>query len=148
MDEVYEITYAGATIGTARVERQGLYYRFSCRCHLPEEGLYRIHAGTEEAYVDLGICVPVDGMFGMDKKVPVKMFGEGKWTFFLRPNDWIPEEPEILQESEEENEEEPLPEDHFIPVSECEPFADLDKLENAVMETRSGETGIVLQKMQ
>ena len=41
-----------------------------------------------------------------------------------------------------------LPEDHFVPVSEQEPFADLDKLESAIMEIRSGKPGIVLQKME
>ena len=148
MDEVYEITYADAAVGTARMEKQGLYYRFSCRCRLPKDGFFRIHVICADKRADLGICVPVDGMFGTDKKIPIKMLGDGAWTFLLRPNEWVSEEMKTTAEPMKETIQEMLPEDHFVPVSEQEPFADLDKLESAIMEIRSGKPGIVLQKME
>ena len=172
MAETYDITYDGAPVGTARTEKQGLYYVFSCRCRLPEEGLYRIHAINGDAREDLGICIPMDGAFGMDKKVPQKRIGEGMLTFELVPKDWKPQEiipepepvaQEIISEPEHVPQDivpelEPAPqaeemgeetvqdepdEEMFIPVSEDEPFDYLDKLEEAHMEVRDDTPGIV-----
>ena len=155
MAETYDITHEGAPVGTARMEKQGLYYVFSCRCRLPEEGLYRIHAINGDGREDLGICIPMDGVFGMDKKVPQKRIGEGMLTFELVPKDWKPQpvvtEPEpILQVEEtvhpvqaEETEPPAAVEESFIPVSEEEPFEYLDKLEDAHMEIHDDTPGIV-----
>ena len=155
MAETYDITYDGAPVGTARTEKQGLYYVFSCRCRLPEDGLYRIHAICGEAREDLGICIPMDGAIGMDKKVPQKRIGEGMLTFELGPKDWKPREivpePEPIPQVEETVQpvqaEEIAPpaavEESFIPVLEDEPFDYLDKLEEAHMEVRDDTPGIV-----
>ena len=157
MAETYDITHEGAPVGTARMEKQGLYYVFSCRCRLPEEGLYRIHAINGDAREDLGICIPVDGVFGMDKKVPQKRIGEGMLTFELIPKDWKPQpvmlspepavtEPELVEPEPEPDplEEEIEQEELFVPVAEEEPFDYLDRLENAVMEIRDDTQGIIL----
>lgn len=143
MAENYDITYETESVGTAKVEKQGLYYSFSCRCSLPEEGLYRIHAICDAAREDLGICVPMDGLFGMDKKLPAKRLGEGPMRFELVHKDWSPQEITAVQEPELPQQEE---ESLFIPVSEEEPFEYLDKLEDAVMEVREDEIGVVLQQ--
>lgn len=90
MDETYAIVFEGAPVGTAKRQRQGLYCRFCCRCRLPDEGLYRIHAICGEIREDLGICVPMDGGFGMDKRIPAKRLGEGELSFELVPKDWAP----------------------------------------------------------
>ena len=181
MAENYDITYDGASVGTAQWEKQGLYYRFSCRCNLPDEGLYRIHVLCGDKHVDLGICVPMEGAFGMDKKIPVKNIGSGEMTFRLLPKDWKqmrivydaqPEEMPEVQHTEEtvvepqqeaaadsQNPEEvtgiqeqPIEEEIteetkqevFIPVSEEEPFAHLDKLEDARFEICDDTPGVVL----
>ena len=89
MDETYDIVFEGVIVGTAQMQRQGLYCRFCCRCRLPDEGLYRIHAICGRTREDLGICVPMDGGFGMDKKVPAKRLGEGEMSFELVPKDWV-----------------------------------------------------------
>ena len=158
MAETYDITHEGAPVGTARMEKQGLYYVFSCRCRLPEEGLYRIHAINGDGREDLGICIPVDGVFGMDKKVPQKRIGEGILTFELVPKDWQPQEivpePEPIPQVEEtvqpvQAEEIGPPaavEESFLPVSEDEPFEYLDKLEDARMEVRNDQVGIIIQE--
>ena len=165
MAETYDITHEGAPVGTARMEKQGLYYVFSCRCRLPEEGLYRIHAINGETREDLGICVPIGSAFGMDKKIPAKRLGEGNLTFELLPKDWKPQpvktEPkqekivleEILPEDEPvimETKKEILPpagnEEIFVPVSEDEPFEYLNKLENARMEIREDTPGILIEE--
>lgn len=136
MAETYDIIFDGKPVGTAQTEREGLYCQFSCRCHLPQEGLYRIHVICAENREDLGICIPIDGAFGMDKKIPVKRLGDGALQLELVPKDWQPQaerSPEPAREI-------------FIPVSEEKPFEQLDKLEHAVMEVRDDEVGILLQE--
>lgn len=171
MAETYNITYEGAPVGSAQMEKHGLYYVFTCRCKLPQEGLYRIHVTVADRREDLGICVPMDGAFGMDKKISAKRLGEGTPAFELVVKDWKPKEivPEPLPQEEAAAEErtvdepmrpqeetiprepdetplQPEPaEDRFIPVSEEEPFAYLDKLEAARMEVRNDTPGIVIQ---
>ena len=152
MADAYEIQYQGKTVGAVRAEKQGLYYCFHCRCTMPDDGMYRIHALTGDTREDLGICIPVEGKFGMDKKVPMKRLGEGALTFELVPKDWVPEkdaaEPELP--AEEETVTEPViaeePEESFLPVSEEAPFEHLDKLENARMEVRDDQVGIVIEE--
>jgi len=166
--ETYDITYNGAPVGTARMEKLGLYYLFSCRCRLPDQGLYRIHVISPQTREDLGICVPMGDVFGMDKKIAAKHLGEGIPAFELVEKDWKPRDviPELPTPQEEDAVEAPLPaqeetilmepdetpvqpepvEDRFVPVSEEEPFEYLDKLEDAVMEIRGDQQGIVLQE--
>lgn len=166
MTDTYDITYDSAPVGRALMKKQGLYYAFSCRCRLPDEGLYRIHAISADRREDLGICVPMDGGFGMDKKIPIKRMGEGELTFQLVPKDWKQQEPAIVPEPEKPLQEEEKPdaqtmepeptaaeaviaeqeniaeETVFVPVSEDEPFEHLDKLEQAHMEIQDDQPGI------
>lgn len=203
MAETYDITYENEPVGRARMEREGLYLHFFCRCRLPDSGLYRIHVISGGKREDLGICVPVDGAFGMDKRIPAKRLGEETPTFELLPKDWSPHPAEIPEPAapiEEENtapepveetpipeaieevsasepaEETPIPEpmeeapdvepveeafvsepmkeasipepaeEMFVPVSEEEPFAYLDQLENAVLAERDDQPGILIRE--
>ena len=196
MADTYEIKYLDETVGHVRTQKQGLYLCFHCRCSLPDQGMYRIHA-VGSGREDLGICVPMDGSFGIDKKIPLKRLGEAELSFQLVPKDWKPQEPvlepEMGQQKREEEktaglaieeepiaerestvvdepmavqestvEEEPVAEQEnaveeeqahdqngeacFIPVSEDGPFAYLDKLEDACMDIRDDQPGIVIQE--
>ena len=157
MSETYEITYDTVPVGTAQVEKQGLYFLFSCRCRLPDEGLYRIHGCFGEDRVDLGICVPMGQLFGMDKKSPSRQIPEGIPYFQLLSKDWKPEvtekviaetpvmaEAEVTAVAEVEENAELETEGTFIPVTEEGSFEYLDELEGAHMEIREGLSGIVL----
>ena len=156
MDGVYEITYEGAPVGKAQIEKQGLYYHFSCRCRLPEEGFFRIHVINSDQRENLGICVPIDDVFGMDKRLPVARLGEGNLSFELLPKEWefqqvviergMEETPDVEEMQLEINEIDNQETGNviFISVYEDEPFDHLDKLENARMQTCDDLTGVVL----
>lgn len=149
MAETYDIICEDEAVGTAKMKRQGLYCSFSCRCRLPQEGLYRIHVICGENREDLGICVPLDNGFGMDKKIPSKRLGDGAVTFELVPKDWQPKKeivPEPVAVAEEEAPEPEPAQERFIPVSEETPFDHLDKLEHAHMEIRDDTPGIVIEE--
>lgn len=121
----YEIKQGTRSIGTVRVEKQGLYYRFSCRCQLTGEVMHRLVVTTDSGRVDLGVCVPMDGMFGVEKRIPCKRVGEGRPEFQLMPKH------EGMQGK-------------FVPIYPEEPFAYMAKLKDAFLATQNGQLGIVI----
>lgn len=125
MDGSYEIYLGDRPVGTATVEREGLYYHFSCRCALSGEVMHRLLLRCGGKETDLGLCVPLDGGFGTEKRIPVKQCGDGEPNFYLRPKN-----------AERKG--------RFIPLRPEEPFAYIHRLENAFLERRGVETGIFI----
>ena len=123
----YEIRLGSAVVGNAEVEKQGLYYRFSCRCRLTGKTMYRIVVSCGAGQVDLGVCIPMEGQFGVDRKLPCKHFGEGPPSFLLLPKHQCPR-------------------GKFVPVYPEEPFAYMSKLKDAFLEIRDGQAGIVITR--
>ena len=121
----YEIRRGNEAVGTATVEKQGLYYRICCRCKVSGEGMRRIVVTCGKQREDLGICVPVEGGFGLNKKIPCKRFGAGKPEFLL-----LPKYPGVQGK--------------FVPVYPDEPFAYMTRLKSAFLEVRDGQSGIVI----
>ena len=162
MSETYDIKFEDSPVGKAQMKKQGLYMLFSCRCRLPDTGIYRIHAVYGDKREDLGICVPMGELLGMDKKIPAKQLAEGIPDFELLPRDWQPEQAVVEQtvvsetqimevpaeaitdEYEEAELQEQTEEETFIPVREDAPFEYLEKLENAHMEFRDDTPGIMI----
>lgn len=85
MDGVYDVMFGGEPVGKMFVDRQGLYYRFRCRCGLTGEGMYRVRVFCGEEKQDLGILVPMEGDFGLQKRLPAKLFPEGMPRFLAVP---------------------------------------------------------------
>jgi len=81
-----ELTFGDRPLGWVRVERQGLYYLFRCRCQLSGEAAFRLLVSCGEKQEDLGILVPMEGGFGLDTRRPVKRLGEGTLSFRLVSN--------------------------------------------------------------
>ncbi len=79
----YPILESDTKIGDAQVSRAGLYYSINCRLHKAANGLYRINVCNGDHFVDLGICVPINGVLGIDTSIPVRVIGEGEMTFKL-----------------------------------------------------------------
>ena len=121
----YEICRGNETVGTAKVEKQGLYYRICCRCRVSGEGMRRIVVTCGITREDLGICVPMDGNFGLDRKIPCKRFGEGVPAFSM-----MPKYPEAAGK--------------YVPVYPDEPFAYMTRLKDAYLQVRDGQPGIVI----
>lgn len=123
----YEIRLGAEPVGEAAVEKVGLYYRFSCRCRLNGATMQRVMVACGDKKVDLGICVPMGELFGVERKVPRKQLGEGTPEFFLTPRP---------QRSGGK----------FVPVYPEEPFAYMSKLKDAFLEIRNGQMGIVISE--
>lgn len=127
MRVVYEIMLADQCIGTAEVKKEGLYYRFHCRCMLSGEIMYQLVVMCAENKYNLGILVPVEDKFGIDTSLPIKKFGDGDFSFFVTPR-----HPDIGNK--------------FIPIRADEPFSYLEQLNSAYLDVQNGVIGIAISE--
>ena len=123
----YEVKQGPDSVGQVTVERQGLYYRFSCRCTMTDTKMRRLTVTCNGKQEDLGTLVPMGNGFGLEKRIPVKRLGEGK--------------PEFQMVSKGDGRKET-----FVPVYPEEPFSYIDQLQTAFLETREGTVGVRLEK--
>lgn len=127
MNECYGVYFGNRQVGKVQVLRQGLYYRFLCRCQLTGEIMCRLEITCGGKRENLGVVIPMDGGFGLDTKVPVKRIGEGEMQFCLIPKHEIPS-------------------GRFVPISPEEPFAYISRLKVSYLVRREGQTGILINE--
>lgn len=125
MDGEYEIRMGKEVVGTATVEQQGLYYRFSCRCRISGSVICRVTVSCNGHHENLGVLIPMGDGFGLNTKVAVKKLGKGQFQFRAMPK-------------HQKNE------GKFIPIYPEEPFSYISRLQNAFLEVRNGQAGVVL----
>lgn len=104
----YSVFKNSVVIGTAELDKQGLYYRIVCCCDLQNEPV-RLIARCEKGNVSVGICTPGSMGFGLEKRIPVKHLGtevygfliesveKGKKVFCLLDDATQPELPDVLE---------------------------------------------------
>lgn len=120
---VFDIRMGNEVVGTANVERQGLYYCFSCRCRLSGAVIYRLSVSCNGHHENLGVLVPMGDVFGLDTKLAVKRLGEGELQFLA-----LPKHPQTQRQ--------------FVPIRPEEPFAYITRLQNAFLEIKNGQIGV------
>ena len=113
----YDVTYGENTVGTVKLEREGLYYRLSCRCRVRDNEMHRLYADGEK----IGVLIPENGDLVLETKVAAKRLKVG-CSFSL--------------EEKVRN---------FIPIHPGEAFGHLGKLRLAKLAFREGEPGIFLE---
>ena len=123
----YAILQGTDKVGTAVVTQEGLYYRISCRCRYGGEPMRRIFMNLGDQQLDLGVCVPVDGQFGLEKRIPRKNLVSGTPQFRLMPK---------YRRTDR----------LFVPVYPEEPFAYMAKLKDAFLEIREGQIGVLIKE--
>ena len=125
MEENYSVFFGSQAVGKVQVTRQGLYYRFLCRCQLSGDVVCRLHVRCGEKEESLGVVVPMGEGFGLETRLPMKRLGTGEMTFSLVPKHDAPRE-------------------RFVPIYPEEPFAYLSRLKDAYLEKREGQPGAVI----
>ena len=123
---MYEVFEDEKAVGTVEASREGLYIHFSCRCQPVHREMIRLWMICGEKETDLGLCVPMDGSFGTEKRIPAKQCGPGEPQFCLRHKD-------------------DTRRGKFIPLSPEEPFQYIHRLETAFLEKRGTRLGIVIR---
>lgn len=127
MDGEYDIRMGKEVVGTATVTQQGLYYRFVCKCNISGSVICRVTVSCNGHHENLGVLVPSGSGFGLTTKLAVKRLGKGPFQFRAMPKH---------QKSEGK----------FIPVYPEEPFAYITRLQNAFLEIRNGQAGVVIRE--
>ncbi len=83
MDHIYQVSLKDGNVGQVWVNREGLYYRFSCRIPFEIGMKYRLYAIQNGNRIDMGLFVPEGNEFILSAKVPIKRFSAGEVTFYL-----------------------------------------------------------------
>ena len=125
MEGTYPLYFGGNAIGQVRLQKEGLYYRFCCRCRLTGDAVCRVMVNWGEQRENLGILVPSGDGFLLETRIPVKRFGKGKPEFSVTPS-------------------RPPTGEKFVPISPEEPFSYIARLKNAFLDVRDGEVGAVM----
>lgn len=123
----YGAYFGNQLVGKVQVIRQGLYYRFVCRCKLSGDVVCRLYVRCGEKRENLGVVAPVDSGFGLDTKLPVKRLGEGKPEFQLLPKHEAAA-------------------GKFVPICPEEPFAYIARLKDAFLTYKDGQAGIMVKE--
>lgn len=125
MEGNYGVYFGNQLAGKVQVMRQGLYYRFICRCKLTGDVVCRLNVCCGKNQESLGVVVPENDGFGLDTKLPIKKIGEGKMDFFLIPKH------EISQ-------------GNFVPIYPEEPFSYIARLKDAYLARKDGQVGVII----
>ena len=121
MKEMYRVE----DFGYVSVSREGLYYHFWCRVKLPQNKLCRLQLCCDSENFDLGILIPVNDHYELDKKIPVKHLKSENFNFRL-----------IDPQSREK----------FIPISENEPFSLISQIQNGIFCVRDHIPGLLIRQ--
>ncbi len=129
MEGIYPVGFGQAQVGKVEVRKQGLYYRFFCRCQISGDVVCRLVVSCGGKQENLGVVVPLEEGFGLEKTVPCKRLGEGEPEFQL-----VPRRERSMGT--------------FVPISPEEPFAYISRLKDAYFEKRYGQPGVVIPDMK
>lgn len=127
MNETYGVYLGKEQMGKVQVQKQGLYYRFLCRCRLSGDVMCRLNVACGDKQESLGVVVPMEDGFGLDTRLPIKRLGEGQMEFLLVPKH------EVGREA-------------FVPVYPEEPFAYIERLKDAYLARKNGQVGVILRE--
>lgn len=155
MEGIFNIVWNGRNIGQVTVFRQGLYYHFTAICDFDENTICRLMIRVGGDTIIAGVMVPEANRFTLNKKIPVKRFGDEIPEFYIPDYQNEGAHPESKQEEDTQKEdmhnENTLEQGIFVPVSMNEPFGYLHRLKSALLTVREGKTGVWIpekQKMQ
>ena len=127
MEGNYPVYFGEQAVGRVQVKREGLYYRFCCRCTLSGAVVCRLVLMCGDDAIHLGILVPMGESFGLDTKLPVKRIGETAPEFQVLPG-------RVVTNGQ------------FVPIKPEEPFAYIARLKDAFLAYQNGQVGVMFKK--
>lgn len=113
----------GKNVGTATVEKEGLYYRFSCKCVFDDADVHNLWVLWKDGSRRLGVLVPEGRYACLNTKVPVKYIPDTQLAFQI---DYCQTE-------------------HFHPVNPEVPFAHMGQLLKARFTIIDGKPGLMIK---
>ena len=125
MKSSYPICMDLTKVGNAVVDSCGLYWKFSCRISINEEGIYRLTVQDDHCIEDLGTFLRDNTGYYLITNVPKSRFSTGNFVF------------QICTQTKGASGE-------FYPLAPDKPFLYLAKLKQCHLEIRNSIIGIVL----
>lgn len=93
MDRSYPITYHQQCIGSAKMHKEGLYMQIRCVCRFPDKQIYKLYASCNNQQIELGIPIPKNLEFVLEKRIPIKQLSDTEVKFYAkRKNNALPAE--------------------------------------------------------
>ena len=120
----FQVTCRGVPVGEVTMELLGLYCRIRCVCTV-RQGVYRLLDRRDTGDFSVGICEPIQGGYGLDKKIPSKYMDTGSHCF-------------VLMDIHEQK-------GAFYPISETMPLSVLSQPEKCRFEVRDNVPWIVVK---
>ena len=127
MEGNYVLHFGGQAVGKVQVTREGLYYRFQCRCRLSGDVVCKVVVRCGAGQESLGILAPEGDGFCLATRLPVKRFLEATPEFLVMPNRTAMT-------------------GKFVPICPEEPFTYLERLKNAYLSMQNGQIGAVIRE--
>lgn len=120
----YDVFMDGKAVGTASLEKEGLYWKIHCCCDIPADAPYQVtlKAGEE---IDMGILVREHNGFCLTKRIAMKRIGGAQPSFVVGPR---------VAKTQE----------RFEPIAQNEPFAYIEKIRDSQLKEKNGEIGIMI----
>jgi len=126
LEGTYNVCLGRETVGEVTVTKEGLYYRFRCKCDLSGD-VCKLLVTCDETEENLGTLVPSGSSYCLNTRLPIKRLGKGQPVFSVVPN-------------------RPVVAGRFVPICPEEPFAYLERLKDAYLVRRNGQMGIIIQE--
>lgn len=79
----YLVRRDGKEIGSVAVETSGLYLKIWCQCYNLTAGFHRLHMIYQDKTIILGLLIPKNKEFVLDKTIPRKSAGFGTPEFVV-----------------------------------------------------------------
>ena len=117
--EQFDVLYNDKCIGTVRVVEEGLYRRFLGKISLKEKRFYRLFILSDSSFVPVGLCMPVNDGYEIEKSLPARHLPKGKWNFIIT-------EGEITMKQ-------------YTPIEEDNPFPLIHRLQYGHLEYNVGK---------
>ena len=86
MEKSYPIFCDERNVGTANVRMAGLYMQISCMCRFSDQKIYKLYAQCAGRNFPLGIPIPNNGVFMLEKRIPAKCLQEADIRFIALCN--------------------------------------------------------------
>ena len=123
MEGTYDVMLGKEKRGTVTVTGEGLYWKIQCRCSLYSDVMQNLILRTGDKDTNLGLLIPEGSSYCLKTRIAKKELPMIK-GFCMKPRH-------------------EKPENDFYPIKPEEPFAYLNRLEDAFLERRNGEIGII-----
>jgi len=89
MDKNEPVYYLNRRVGTAYVCNNGLYVQIKCICSFQEQRIYKVFAECDNHQIPLGIPIPQNGRYILEKRIPAKHISGNNIRFYALCKDGV-----------------------------------------------------------